>query len=168
MEQEYITISELNHYLKELFDDNMFLKHVYLKGEISNFKAHTRGHLYFTIKDEYTRINAIMFASSANKLKFEPTDGMKVLITGKVSVYEATGAYQIYVSDMIEDGVGNLYVAYEQLKKKLEAEGLFDPKYKKKIPKIPKNIGIITAPKGAAIKDILSTIKRRWQIANTI
>ena len=151
MNQNYVTVTQLTKYIKYIIDNDIHLSNIYLKGEISNFKRHTRGHLYFTIKDEYTRINAIMFASSANKLKFEPTDGMKVLITGKVSVYEATGAYQIYVSDMIEDGVGNLYVAYEQLKKKLEAEGLFDPKYKKKIPKIPKNIGIITAPTGAAI-----------------
>lgn len=168
MNQNYVTVTQLTKYIKYIIDNDIHLSNIYLKGEISNFKRHTRGHLYFTIKDEYTRINAIMFASSANKLKFEPADGMKVLITGKVSVYEATGAYQIYVSDMIEDGVGNLYVAYEQLKKKLEAEGLFDPKYKKKIPKIPKNIGIITAPTGAAIKDILSTIKRRWPIAKTI
>ena len=98
----------------------------YLKGEISNFKAHTRGHYYFTLKDEGSRINAIMFASQTKKLKFMPEDGMKVLVTGKISVYEANGGYQIYVSDMIEDGVGNLYIAFEQLKKKLEKEGLFD------------------------------------------
>lgn len=168
MEQNYVTVTQLTKYIKYIIDNDIHLNSVYLKGEISNFKRHTRGHLYFTIKDEYTRINAIMFATNANKLKFEPTDGMKVLITGKISVYEATGAYQIYVSDMVEDGVGNLYVAYEQLKKKLEQEGLFDPKYKKQIPKIPSTVGIITAPTGAAIKDILSTIKRRWPIAKTI
>jgi exodeoxyribonuclease VII large subunit len=139
-----------------------------LKGEISNFKNHTRGHLYFTIKDENTRINAIMFASSAAKLKMIPQDGMKVLVTGRVSVYEATGSYQIYVDTMEEDGLGNLYIEFEKLKKKLETEGLFDPKYKKPIPKIPNRIGIITAPTGAAIKDILSTIKRRWPICETI
>ncbi len=168
MEQNYVTVTQLTKYIKYIIDNDIHLNSVYLKGEISNFKRHTRGHLYFTIKDEYTRINAIMFATNANKLKFEPTDGMKVLITGKISVYEATGAYQIYVSDMVEDGVGNLYVAYEQLKKKLEQEGLFDLKYKKQIPKIPRTVGIITAPTGAAIKDILSTIKRRWPIAKTI
>ena len=163
MNQNYVTVTQLTKYIKYIIDND-----IHLKGEISNFKRHTRGHLYFTIKDENTRINAIMFVSNASRLKFEPMDGMKVLITGKVSVYESTGAYQIYVSDMVEDGVGNLYVAYEQLKKKLELEGLFDPAKKKKIPKIPKTIGIITAPTGAAIKDILSTIKRRWPIAKTI
>ena len=168
MNQNYVTVTQLTKYIKYIIDNDIHLNNIYLKGEISNFKRHTRGHLYFTIKDENTRINAIMFVSNASRLKFEPMDGMKVLITGKVSVYESTGAYQIYVSDMVEDGLGNLYVAYEQLKKKLELEGLFDPAKKKKIPKIPKTIGIITAPTGAAIKDILSTIKRRWPIAKTI
>ena len=106
-----------------------------------------------------------MFASSTKKLKFMPNDGMKVLVTGKISVFEANGGYQIYVNDMLEDGIGNLYIAYEQLKKKLEAEGLFDQTIKKKIPRIPKRIGVVTAPTGAAIKDIISTIKRRWPIA---
>ena len=168
MEQEYITISELNHYLKELFDDNMFLKHVYLKGEISNFKAHTRGHLYFTLKDETSRLNAVMFSYQANQLKFEPVDGMKVMVTGKISVYEATGAYQIYVEDMQQDGLGNLYIEFEKLKKKLAAEGLFDKSKKKAIPKTPKRIGIVTASTGAAIRDILTTIKRRYPICETI
>ena len=105
-----------------------------------------------------------MFATATKKLQFTPEDGMKVLVTGKISVFEANGGYQIYVSDMLEDGVGNLYIAYEQLKKKLEAEGLFDQKFKKPIPKIPKRVGVVTAPTGAAIKDIISTIKRRWPL----
>ena len=168
MDSKYVTVTQLTKYIKYIVDNDINLNTVYLKGEISNFKAHTRGHLYFTLKDENTRINAIMFSSSASKLKFMPQDGMKVMVTGKVSVYEANGGYQIYVSDMLEDGVGNLYIAFEQLKKKLEAEGLFDPAKKKKIPKIPKTVGIITAPTGAAIKDILSTIKRRWPITKTI
>ena len=168
MDSKYVTVTQLTKYIKYIVDNDVNLNTVYLKGEISNFKAHTRGHLYFTLKDENTRINAIMFSSSASKLKFMPQDGMKVMVTGKVSVYEANGGYQIYVSDMLEDGVGNLYIAFEQLKKKLEAEGLFDPSKKKKIPKIPKTVGIITAPTGAAIKDILSTIKRRWPITKTI
>ena len=168
MDSKYVTVTQLTKYIKYIVDNDVNLNTVYLKGEISNFKAHTRGHLYFTLKDENTRINAIMFASSASKLKFMPQDGMKVMVTGKVSVYEANGGYQIYVNDMLEDGVGNLYIAFEQLKKKLEAEGLFDPSKKKKIPKIPKTVGIITAPTGAAIKDILSTIKRRWPITKTI
>ncbi len=168
MNHNYITVTQLTKYIKYKIDNDVNLDTVYLKGEISNFKAHTRGHFYFTIKDENTRINAVMFSSNANKVKFVPTDGMKVLVSGKISVYEATGGYQIYVNEMLEDGVGNLYIAFEQLKKKLEEEGLFDISKKKKIPKIPDTIGIITAPTGAAIKDILSTIKRRWPLAKTI
>lgn len=168
MEDKYITVSQLSRYLKFKFDNDNNLANIFLKGEISNFKLHTRGHLYFTIKDENSRINAIMFASQANKLNFMPSDGMKIMVTGRVSVYEATGGYQIYVEDMIQDGVGNLYIEYEKLKKKLASEGLFDASKKKKIPKFPETIGIITAPTGAAIKDILSTIKRRWPITKTI
>lgn len=168
MSTNYITITQLSKYLKYKFDHDNNLNTVYLKGEISNFKAHTRGHYYFTLKDEGSRINAVMFASSVSKMKFVPMDGMKVLVTGKVTVYEATGGYQIYVSDMLEDGVGNLYIAYEQLKKKLEMEGLFDDRYKKKIPRMPKKIGIVTASTGAAIRDILTTIKRRYPIVETI
>jgi len=168
MNDNYITVTQLTRYIKYKIDNDSNLDRVCLKGEISNFKAHTRGHLYFTIKDENTRINAVMFAGNASKLKFVPTDGSKVLIIGKVSVYESTGGYQIYVSDMIEDGIGNLYIEFEKLKKKLELEGLFDVSHKKKVPKIPRKIGIITAPTGAAIKDILSTIRRRWPIAETI
>lgn len=168
MVNNYITITQLSRYLKYKFDNDKNLNTVYIKGEISNFKAHTRGHYYFTLKDEGSRINAVMFSSSVSKLKFMPMDGMKVLVTGKVTVYEATGGYQVYVSDMIEDGIGNLYVAYEQLKKKLEAEGLFDVNHKKKIPKMPLKIGIVTASTGAAIRDILTTIKRRYPIVETI
>ena len=168
MQDKYISISQLTRYIKFKFDNDEHLGHVFLRGEISNFKAHTRGHYYFTLKDETSRINAVMFSSNTSKLLFRPTDGMKVLVTGRVSVYEATGGYQIYVEDMVEDGVGNLYVQFEELKKKLQQEGLFDPSKKKKIPKIPKTVGIITAPTGAAIRDILSTIKRRWPITKTI
>ena len=168
MNDNYITVTQLTKYIKYKIDNDKNLMKISLKGEISNFKNHTRGHLYFTLKDENTRINAIMFASNASRLKMEPADGMKVLVTGRVSVYESTGTYQIYVETMEEDGLGNLYLEFEKLKKKLEAEGLFDPKHKKPIPKIPNRIGIITAPTGAAIKDILSTIKRRWPICETI
>ena len=168
MNNKYISISQITRYIKYKIDNDVNLNQVYLKGEISNFKAHSRGHLYFTLKDENSRINAIMFSSSAAKLKFHPEDGMKVLVTGKISVFEANGGYQIYVNEMLEDGVGNLYIAFEQLKKKLEAEGLFDPKFKKRIPKIPNRIGVITAPTGAAIKDIISTIKRRWPLCEVL
>ncbi len=167
MNNKYITISQLNRYIKYKLDNDENLNEVFIKGEISNFKAHTRGHYYFTLKDENSRISAIMFASNTKNLKFIPKEGMKVLVTGKVNVYEVAGSYQIYVNDMLEDGVGNLYIAYEQLKEKLQKEGLFSTAHKKPIPKIPTNIGIITAPTGAAIRDILSTIKRRWPLANT-
>ena len=164
MNDKYITVSQLTRYIKYKIDNDINLNEVFLKGEISNFKAHSRGHFYFTLKDEKSRINAIMFASNTKKIKFIPQDGMKVLVTGKISVYEATGGYQIYVNDMLEDGVGNLYIAFEQLKEKLEKEGLFREEHKVRIPKIPKRIGVITAPTGAAIKDIISTIKRRWPL----
>ncbi|HHT38259.1 MAG TPA: exodeoxyribonuclease VII large subunit [Mollicutes bacterium] len=165
---KYLSITAVTRYLKYKIDSDEHLQDVYLKGEISNFKAHTRGHLYFTLKDETSRISAIMFSSSASKLAFTPEDGMKVLVRGKISVYEATGNYQIYVNEMQEDGIGNLYIAFEQLKAKLEKEGLFDKSRKKPIPKIPNKVGIITASTGAAIKDILSTIKRRFPICETI
>lgn len=168
MIDNYITIGEINRYLKDLFDNDRNLQEVYLKGEISNFKAHTRGHFYFTLKDDTSRINAVMFSYRASSLKFVPSDGMKVLVKGKVSVYEATGAYQIYVDEMQEDGIGNLYIEFEKLKKKLAAEGLFDKDKKKRIPKVPRRIGIVTASTGAAIRDILTTIKRRFPICETI
>ena len=168
MNKEYLTVSQLTKYIKYKLDNDINLREVYLKGEISNFKAHTRGHFYFTIKDEGSRINAVMFASSASKVKFTPEDGMKILVTGRISVYEATGGYQIYVNEMMEDGVGNLYVAFEQLKKKLAGEGLFDERRKKPIPKIPERVGVITAPTGAAIRDIISTINRRFPLTEVI
>ena len=168
MNDKYISVTQLTKYIKYKIDNDINLNEVFLKGEISNFKVHSRGHYYFTIKDEGSRISAVMFANNTKKLKFLPTDGMKVLVTGKISVFEANGSYQIYVNDMLEDGVGNLYIAYEQLKKKLEEEGLFDKSHKKPIPKIPNRVGVITAPTGAAIKDIISTIKRRWPLSEII
>ena len=168
MENNYITITELSRYLKGKFESDENLRKVYIKGEISNFKAHTRGHFYFTLKDETSRISAVMFASNTRVLKFTPVDGMKVLVSGRVSVYEASGGYQIYVDDMLEDGIGNLYIAFEQLKEKLSKEGLFNKEHKKPIRRIPKRIGIITASTGAAIRDILTTIKRRYPVCETI
>lgn len=168
MENNYITITELSRYLKGKFESDENLRKVYIKGEISNFKAHTRGHFYFTLKDETSRISAVMFASNTRVLKFTPVDGMKVLVTGRVTVYEATGGYQIYVEDMLEDGIGNLYVAFEQLKEKLSKEGLFNKEHKRPIRRIPRKIGIVTASTGAAIRDILTTIKRRYPVCETI
>ncbi len=166
--EKYIKISELNEYIKVMFDENTFFHRIYLKGEISNFKNHTRGHLYFTLKDEEARISAVMFFNNARLLNFTPEDGMNVLVRGRISSYPAQGTYQIYVETMEKDGLGNLFVEYEKLKKKLELEGLFSIEHKKKIPKYPKKIGVITAPTGAAIRDILSTIKRRYPIAEVI
>ena len=168
MENNYITITELSRYLKGKFENDEKLRKVYIKGEISNFKAHTRGHFYFTLKDETSRISAVMFASNTRTLKFTPVDGMKVLVTGRVTIYEANGGYQIYVEDMLEDGIGNLYVAFEQLKEKLSKEGLFNKEHKRPIRRIPRKIGIVTASTGAAIRDILTTIKRRYPVCETI
>ena len=165
---KYLSVTALTKYLKYKFDVDEHLKTVYLKGEISNFKSHTTGHLYFSIKDENSKINAIMFSANAKKIVFTPADGMKVLVKGRITIYEATGNYQIYIDEMLEDGVGNLYIAFEQLKEKLSKEGLFDSRFKKKIPKIPSRVGVVTAQTGAAIKDILSTIKRRYPICEVI
>ncbi|WP_188206122.1 exodeoxyribonuclease VII large subunit [Alkalibacillus aidingensis] len=162
MEQKYLTVTALTKYIKRKFDMDSHLKGVWLQGEISNFNHHARGHMYFTIKDENARISSVMFASSNRSLKFKPENGMKVLLYGDVSVYERSGQYQLYVQNMEPDGVGALYLAYEQLKNKLQAEGLFSNDRKKAIPRYPMNIGIITSPTGAAIRDILTTIKRRY------
>jgi len=168
MEKEYIKISDLNNYIKSLLDRDIFLNKIYLKGEISNFKNHTRGHLYFTLKDDYSRLSAVMFQSSAAKLTFVPEDGMNVLVEGRISAYPAQGSYQIYVDKMEPDGLGALYIEYEKLKKKLAAEGLFNPEIKVPIPKYPEKIGVITASTGAAVRDIMSTIKRRYPICEAI
>lgn len=168
MNNKYINIIDLNNYIKSRIDEDVHLNKVYLKGEISNFKNHTRGHLYFTLKDDYARISAIMFYNNAINLNFKPEDGMNVLIEGRISCYPAQGTYQIYVEKMEMDGLGNLYIEYEKLKKKLESQGLFDASHKKPIPKFPKKIGIITASTGAAVRDIISTIKRRFPICETI
>ena len=167
MDEKYLTITALTRYLKYKFEQDSNLIKVYIKGEISNFKAHTTGHYYFSLKDDNSKINAIMFRTKTANLNFIPKEGMKVLVTGSIRIYEAAGSYQIYVDDMIEDGVGNLYIAFEKLKEKLSKEGLFKEEYKKRLPKIPNKIGIVTASTGAAIRDILSTIKRRFPICET-
>ncbi len=164
----YQTIGEFTSYLKLMFDNSSKMRNVYLKGEISNFKKHPTGHMYFSLKDETSKINAIMFARETYKLKFIPADGTKVLVHGRVSVYEQTGNYQIYIDEMEEDGVGNLYKKYEELKKKLQTEGLFDQNVKKVIPFFPKRVGVITARTGAAIRDIVTTIKKRCPIVEII
>lgn len=167
MENKYLSVAALTKYLKYKFDSDEHLRKIFLKGEISNLKKHSTGHLYFSIKDESSKINAIMFSSQAKKIDFDPEEGTKILVSGRISIYESTGSYQIYVDEMQKDGVGNLYAEFEKLKKKLSMEGLFDEKHKKKIPKIPTKVGIVTAPTGAAIKDILSTIERRYPLCET-
>ena len=168
MNNDYITVGALTRYIKYKLDNDVYLQDIYIKGEISNFKKHSRGHFYFTIKDEESRISAVMFASQTSSVTFEPIDGTKVLVRGRISVFPSTGNYQIYVNEMIEDGVGNLYALYEKLKADLKKEGLFNIEHKKPIPKLPNRIGVITAPTGAAIRDIISTINRRYPICEVI
>ncbi len=163
---KYLSVGSLTKYLKYKIDTDEHLQNVYLKGEISNFKSHSSGHFYFSLKDDKSKINAIMFKNQNSKLKFTPTDGMKVLVKGRISIYEQMGSYQIYIEEMNEDGLGDLYLAYEQLKEKLEKEGFFKTEHKKSIPKFPNKIGVITAQTGAAVRDIISTLKRRYPIAD--
>ncbi|MFF2286353.1 exodeoxyribonuclease VII large subunit [Peribacillus butanolivorans] len=166
--QQYLSVSALTKYIKRKFDADPHLQNVYIKGEISNFKQHTSGHMYFTLKDEKARLLSVMFAANNKGMKFIPENGMKVLVKGDISLYEASGQYQLYVKSMAPDGVGDLYLAYEQLKKKLEEAGLFLAEHKKTIPLYPKSVGVITSPTGAALRDILTTIKRRYPIAKII
>lgn len=161
MKIEPISVTELNKYVKNQIAQDEFLNNVLVKGEISNFKHHYTGHLYFTLKDENSLIKCVMFKTYAENLKFEPTDGMKVLIFGTVSVFERDGVYQIYCKSIDEDGLGDLYLAYEQLKDKLSKKGLFDELHKKKIPFMPKIIGVLTSNTGAVIRDIINVSTRR-------
>jgi exodeoxyribonuclease VII large subunit len=160
-----ISVSELNKYIKNMFDTSRFLSSVTVKGEISNFTYHRSGHLYFSLKDGEAQIKAVMFRSSATKLKFMPESGMKVIAHGAVSVFTRDGAYQLYVSSIQPDGIGALYLAYEQLKEKLSAEGLFDEEHKKLLPRFPERIGVITSPTGAAVRDIINVVGRRFPLA---
>ena len=160
-----LTVSELNSYIKRIFDNDRMLSGVSVKGEISNFTYHRTGHLYFSLKDEGGQVKAVMFRSSAASLKFMPENGMKVIVRCSVNVYMPSGSYQLYVTSMQPDGVGALYLAYEQLKAKLEAEGLFSEQYKKSIPLYPSRIGVITSPTGAAVRDIINVTGRRYPAA---
>lgn len=164
MKDKYLTVTALTKYIKRKMDSDPHLRDVWLRGEISNFKHHTRGHMYFTIKDDQSRMQAVMFAGNNRSLKFTPENGMSMLIRGEISVFETFGQYQLYIRQMEPDGVGALYLAYEQLKEKLYNKGYFDPVHKKKLPLYPKHIGIITSPTGAAVRDIITTIKRRYPI----
>jgi len=167
-ESRILTVTKLNEYVKMLIDGNPVLGNVWVKGEISNLTCHSSGHLYFSLKDEGARVAAVMFRSAADKLKFRPENGMKVLLHGRVSVYPRDGAYQIYATSLEPDGVGALYIAYEQLKRRLEAEGLFRQDRKKPLPKIPSTVGVITSPTGAAVRDILNVTGRRFPFARIL
>ena len=156
-----ITVEELNRYIKDKFDSDEMLNNVYVKGEISNFKLHYTGHMYFTLKDEKSLIKCVMFKSYTPHLSFMPKDGMKVCVLGSVQVFERDGVYQIYAKAMKEDGLGTLFEAYEKLKQKLEEEGLFDEAHKKEIPLFPKTIGVLTASTGSVIRDIINVSTRR-------
>ena len=165
-EKTYLTVTALTKYIRYKFDNDVHLTSVLLEGEISNFKRHSRGHFYFTIKDQNAQISATMFYSEARKVLFEPKDGMKVLVRGSVSVYEPQGTYSINIVEMEEKGLGSLYLAYEKLKKELSEAGYFDESRKRKIPQYPKAIGVLTSPTGAAVRDCINTIKRRFPMAN--
>lgn len=164
MQDQYLTVTALTKYIKRKLSGDPHLKTVWLRGEISNFKHHSRGHMYMSLKDEQARIQAVMFAGSNRSLKFTPENGMNVLVKGEINVYEPMGQYQLYIKEMQPDGIGALYFAFEQLKEKLEKEGLFAPERKKPLPTYPGHIGVITSPTGAAVRDILTTIERRYPI----
>jgi exodeoxyribonuclease VII large subunit len=167
MVEEYITVSKVTDYIGELIGSDSNLKHIFIKGELSNVKLYPSGHLYFTLKDDESQIKGVMFGARY-KLKFKPKDGMKVLIEGKIEVYKNYGTYQLYVSEISKDGIGDLHRRFEELKEKLNKEGLFDESHKKKIPNFPNRIGVVTAANGAAIRDIITTIKRRWPLCEVI
>lgn len=162
------SVSQLNNYVKGILDRDENLVHVFVTGEISNFKAHYSGHMYMTVKDETSSVKAVMFAGNASKLRFTPENGMKILVLGKVSLFTRDGSYQLYIDDMQPDGVGDLNMAFEQLKKKLETEGLFRQEHKKPIPRFPERVGVVTSATGAAVQDIFNVLKRRFPAAEVV
>lgn len=167
-EPKIATVSQINSYIKRIIESNIILNDIWIKGEISNFKLHSSGHMYITLKDSGGVLKAVMFKGATSTLKFVPEDGMMVLARGRLSVYEQGGAYQLYISEMKPDGVGDLYVAFEQMKKRLQEEGLFDDRFKKPIPKFPETVGVITAATGAAVRDIINVITRRYPYAKIL
>ena len=168
MKLRALSVSELNKYIKKIISSDPILNNVVVKGEISNIKYHSSGHIYLSLKDENSKIHCIIFKEHALKIKFQAVNGMKVIIKGYVSTFDRDGQYQIYINSMEPDGLGALYMAYEQLKNKLESEGLFDKYHKKKIPFFPLKIAVVTSPTGAAIRDIISVIKRRNHLVNIV
>ena len=167
-EKKIFSVSDINKYVKMIFDSDMLLNNVSIRGEITNFKAHYTGHLYFTLKDENSTIKCVMFKGNAQFIKFKPSDGMKVVINGQVSAFERDGVYQVYCKTMSPEGLGDLYLAYEQLKAKLSKEGLFDQTKKKPIPFLPKRVGVITSRTGAVIRDIINVSTRRYPNVNIL
>lgn len=169
LEQQYLTVSQLTKYVKRKFDQDPYLERVYLTGEISNFNRNRKNsHQYFSLKDDQAKLSAVMFYHAFRKLKFQPEEGMNVLVIGRISVYEKTGNYQIYIEHMEPDGIGALYQAYEESKKKLTSEGLFDQSHKKSLERFPKRIGIVTSQSGAVIRDIITTVRRRYPIVELV
>jgi exodeoxyribonuclease VII large subunit len=164
----YLSVKALTKYIKKKFDADPYLRDVYVKGELSNVKIHTSGHIYFTLKDNSSRLPAVMFAANARTVKFKPESGMTVLIRGDVTVYEASGQYQLYAQTMQADGIGDYYLAFEQLKEKLAKEGLFHAAHKKPFPRFPQKIAVVTAPTGAAVRDICITLNRRYPLAKIV
>ena len=168
-EKLVVSVSQLNNYIKGLFDEIPVFRNVYVSGEISNFKHHIKsGHYYFSLKDETSVIKAVMFRTYASHLRFMPENGMQVLVKARLSVFERDGVYQLYAEDMQPKGIGGLHAAYEQLKEKLFAEGLFDEDRKKPLPRYPETVGVITSPTGAAIRDITNILTRRYPIVRMI
>lgn len=165
MAQQVLSITQINEYIRAKMDDDQLLNGVAVRGEISNYKVYPSGHHYFTLKDEGAALKCVMFKGNAMRLRFRPENGMKVIAMGKISVYPRDGAYQLYCTAMAMDGIGDLYAAFEQLKKKLEAQGLFDPAHKKPLPRFPGTIGIITSSAGAAVHDMLRILRKRYPLA---
>ena len=162
------TVSTLNNYIKDMIDSDITLRELFIVGEISNFKAHSSGHMYMTLKDEKSAIKAVMFKGNASRLKFMPADGMSVIVFGSVSVFQRDGQYQLYIQNMQPDGIGSLTLAFEQLKEKLMKEGLFAAEHKKTLPRYPKTVGVVTSDTAAAFEDIKNVLKRRWPMADIL
>ncbi|MEZ0480449.1 exodeoxyribonuclease VII large subunit [Planococcus sp. SSTMD024] len=164
----YLSVAALTKYIKKKFDADPHLRDVYVKGELSNVKIHTSGHIYFTLKDQKARMPAVMFSAKAKSMKFRPESGMTVLIRGDISVYEASGQYQLYAQSMQPDGIGDYYLAFEQLKEKLGKEGLFNAAHKQPLPAFPEKVAVITAQTGAAVRDVITTLRRRYPLARIV